>query len=477
MNWGEAAARFEASIDFSRIPRSVAEILLGERQVRVACSGGADSVFALLLVRSFLKSRGAGVELQALHFDHALRGEESTGDASFVRRICNDLSIQVVDAKADWGRETRRVSEAVARAARLAFFAEACGSSEGSEVCIVTGHHADDIAETILMRLSRGAGGAGLCAPREVSKAGNGLVFVRPALAWGREEIRSLLREAGVQWREDSSNQSNGNYRARLRKTTVPSWNEASDRPVRPGVCRSRRLLEEDALALDEWAERAWEELWSERERGLARAGLQQLPVALQRRLLAKMPGGSDASAATVEAVLQALKDGDDGNYELRPRFFFELCDTWLRGLERSEIGKRGWEPFRLQEGQIVYLPDGARVECQRVETDPEFYNKLKAGGNDDSKSVYLKLSGNQPTSVRVRLRRAGDAFKPLGKSSPKKLKSLFIERKIDRRERDALPVFEVEAVGIVWVPGLPPNAECSLGLGSETALRLTYEG
>jgi len=476
LDWGKAASRLESRIDFSRIPKIVAARLRSEPRVYVACSGGADSVFALLLVYLFRSKENAGGELSVLHYNHALRAEESDGDAGFVRELTESLRIPFLDAKAKWSADAGKVSESMAREARLGFFREASAASENAKACIATGHHADDVVETILMRLSRGAGLQGLCVPRELSEAGAGLVFIRPALDFGRDEIQRALSSSGVPWREDSTNASDGNYRARLRRAAVPAWEAAADRAVRPGVGRSRRLLEEDADALEIWADEAWEELWSAKEQGLSRSGLLAYPVALRRRLLARLPGGGGVAAPVVEEVLQVLEGGGGSVLEARRGVFYKVCRNWVRLVENAPREPLAWEPFALPEGAIAYLPDGARVGCRWVEIDRAFAEKLSSGGNENGKSVYLVPGGNSLGDVTVRLRRPGDAFKPHGKSSQKKLKDLFIERKIERRERDALPVFVSEGIGILWVPGLPPNADCILPLGSETALRLTYE-
>lgn len=473
MDWEKAISRLGSGIDFSRIPKAVAERLRNESSIGVACSGGADSVFALLLVYLFLEKESDSGKLSVLHFDHALRGEESEGDALFVRTLADSLGIPFLDARAEWPDASGRVSEAMAREARLDFFERVCKRAAGKSY-IVTGHHADDVVETVLMRLSRGAGLRGLCVPRELSEARGGLVFLRPILDWGRDEVRAQLAASGVPWREDSTNFSDGNYRARLRKSAITSWEEAADRPIRPGVCRSRRLLEEDAEALESWAEVLWRELWSERERALGRKGLAALPVAMQRRVLSRLPGSPGASL--LEEALNLLASGSEGIVEARRGLFYKFGEKWVGLVERDDRSRLDWDAFVLPMGTVAYLPDGARVSASWVRDDGSMAEKLGSGRNNDGKLVYLSPVGNSLEGLWVRLRQPGDAFKPHGKSSPKKLKDLFIERKIERRERDRLPVFFEDMSGIVWVPGLPPNADCLLSAGAEAALRLTYD-
>ncbi len=443
----------------------------------VACSGGADSVFALLLLRLYFEETGRLDVLRVLHFDHDLRLEASAADAVFVSEMSAALRIPFLDAKADWTGCDGKVSEASAREARLAFFKNATGCSQQSPALIATGHHADDVVETLLMRLSRGAGLQGLSAPREVSDAGSGLVFVRPILDWGRSEICSALEQAGVPWREDETNASDQNYRARLRKRVIPVWEAAADRPIRPGVVRSRRLLAEDAAALDYCVDSFWASSWDEAAKVLRRDVVERLPLGIRRRLLTRLSEGAEVNADAMELALAALESGELLKLEIGKGLFFEFSADGL-SLKRVDLQGRGsgWEPFLLPFGSIAYLPDGARLSCERVELDESTRAKVISGCNDDRRIVYLDASGNSSPWLLVRTRAMGDAFKPLGKSSPKKLKNLFIDRKIDRIERDCLPVFVCEESGILWVPGIPPNADRKLGFASGTALRLTYE-
>ncbi|MDQ8179702.1 tRNA lysidine(34) synthetase TilS [Pelagicoccus sp. SDUM812005] len=444
--------------------------------VYVACSGGADSVFALLLTRHYLSGRGRLESLRALHFDHGLRGADSTADAEFVRELCGALRIPLLDAKAGWGDGVATHGEAEAREARFAFFRSACGATEEEPAWIATGHHADDVVETMLMRLSRGAGLQGLSAPREVSEAGGGLVFLRPALDWSRDEIRGALSDCGIPWREDESNYSETNYRARLRREALSAWEKASDRPVRPGVARSRRLLAEDAEALECMADRLWEKCWDAERLALKRSAVEALPSGLQRRLLFRLPQGARVRAEAMEQALEALESGRELKLEVEQGVFYEFSKEWLALRKiQADLPPREWPSFVFPLGTVAYLPDGARLSIEGVAVDQALREKLDSGSNDDGRIVYLDAAGNSRSRLWVRTRAPGDAFKPLGKSSPKKLKKLFIDRKIDRRDRDRLPVFVSEGGEILWVPGVPPNAGWKLGFGCEAALRLTY--
>lgn len=479
MDWNRAASQLARELDCLRLSPTAREQLEGLETVFVACSGGADSALALLACRAFFESRGRNVSTIVLHLNHGLRGEASDGDARFVQAACRELNIRCEVGNAVWSKGIDDVNEADAREKRLSFFESVVSKTGLDSATIVTGHHADDIVETVLMRLSRGSGIQGLTAPRELSRASKRIQFLRPLLGLDREEIRGILRRLSVPWREDASNLGEANYRSRIRNLVIPAWENASDRPIRPGLVRSRALLEEDWRALEAWADEAWGEAYVAAEASLNRVAVSRYPVAIRRRLLARLcceaGEGVCLSAAVAEESLQRIAFGGRASFELSPRWRLDFGKTTIR-LEPLDRETASWGNFRLPVGCCAYLPDGARVCCERVDLQPIDLERIRSGRVDDKSAVFVSPPEKQCGGLVVRRREDGDAFKPHGKSSPQKIKLLFIDRKVAAAERLRLPVFETAAAKIVWVPGLPPAADYLLGADSRAALRLTYE-
>lgn len=176
---------------------------------RVVCavSGGADSVallFALYLLRERL-----GITLEAAHFNHRLRGDESDADEAFVKELCFRYDIPLHLGAGDV-RPGKKGLEAAAREARYAFLRSIPGK-------IATAHTADDNAETVLMHLVRGTGlkGLGGIAPE------NGSV-IRPMLTVTRAEVEAFLNEYNLSHREDSTNAADLFLRNRIRRQVMP---------------------------------------------------------------------------------------------------------------------------------------------------------------------------------------------------------------------------------------------------------------
>jgi tRNA(Ile)-lysidine synthetase-like protein len=180
----------------------------------VAVSGGADSVALLRLLR-----RRDDLALRVVHLDHQTRGEASAADAEFVRRLAGELGIPcTVARRADVERHlpaTLPNPSARYRAARIELFRSVVAERELQGVILA--HHADDQAETVLHRLVRGSGPAGLAGMSPRTQLGE-LLILRPLLGQRRAELRGYLNSIGQGWREDASNTSDDYLRNRLRK-------------------------------------------------------------------------------------------------------------------------------------------------------------------------------------------------------------------------------------------------------------------
>ena len=201
----------------------------------VACSGGADSTaLALLLARS--ARRLALAEVSIAHLDHGLRAG-SRDDAAFVEALGARLGLAVASERHAVKRRRGESPEAAARRVRYAFL-ERAAKATGSTV-VVTAHHMDDQAETVLLRILRGTGPRGLAAirPSRSLRRGSKIRLVRPLLVFRRERLRDWLTRWGQTWREDPTNES-GNVRARLRHMAMPVLRECAGRDPVPLLAR-----------------------------------------------------------------------------------------------------------------------------------------------------------------------------------------------------------------------------------------------
>ncbi|MDQ3078861.1 MAG: tRNA lysidine(34) synthetase TilS [Pseudomonadota bacterium] len=263
----EAVARFAADLNVLLDP--------GER-LGVAVSGGPDSLALLLLAAAARPG-----QVSAASVDHGLR-EGSRGEAEMVARLCADIGVAHEILTIDWLRTPTSALQEQARDARYAAlgrWAEAQGLS-----AVATGHHADDQAETLMMRLLRGAGVRGLAAMRPSSplRGNMKLKLVRPLLGWRRAKLASIVAAAGVTAVSDPSNGDEQHERVRIRRLLAASeWIDPA------ALAASARYLGAADKAIEYAVAREYGRVQSEGEELCFDPG--DTPTELRRRVVARI--------------------------------------------------------------------------------------------------------------------------------------------------------------------------------------------
>ena len=395
-----------------------------------AVSGGADSM-ALLWGMWLLKEK-LGISLEAAHYNHNLRGEESKRDEDFVRGFCDfhDIPLHQGSGTVVSGKKGL---EAAAREARYGFLCSLGG-------VIATAHTADDNAETVLMHLLRGSGLRGLGG---ITPKGEGLI--RPMLDVTRAEVEEFLAEHWVKFITDSSNETDDFLRNRLRHHVMPLLKNENP-SLATGLSSLAQRLRQDEALLSELASRL--------DPGDVNA-LRAAPSPLRRRALEGMlqSNGFREPSASHLAQAEALVFSD------RPSAFaafggLKLCREYDRLTVRRETG--ALEPVPLAPGDRLTLPAcGLAVRCDRAEepfTGPDSFTVAPIG------------------TMVVRGRMAGDGLTLPG--GTKSLKKRFIDRKIPAHRRPLVPVIADEA-GILGVYGFGPDEKRRAG---EAIVRITFE-
>ena len=248
-----------------------------DQRYLIGVSGGRDSIVLLhwLLELSYR-------HLIVCHLDHRLRGRSSTADARFVEKLAATNGLKFELGKTDVRKlaaETKQSVEAAARSARYSFFAEVARRRRCQTIFLA--HHADDLVETFLINLFRGAGGSGQRSIRPISVRAIGkleLIVVRPLLSAWRSEIDDYVTAHRLPFREDASNEQLDALRNRMRHRIIPELEKEFGREIRKTVSRMAMIAaEEDAFLT---------EALPQTTARLAVKELRTLPVALQRRAI-----------------------------------------------------------------------------------------------------------------------------------------------------------------------------------------------
>ena len=424
----------------------------GSGECWVALSGGVDSTVLLDAAARVLGGR-AQERLAAVHVNHGLHPNAGAWEdhcREAARRLGLRLEVRRVAVRRGRGQGG---IEAAARAARLAALREAVPPG----ACILLGHHRDDQAETVLLRILRGAGPAGMAAMRPVSLVG-GLRLVRPLLAVARAEILAYARERGLAWVEDPGNLTVALDRNHLRHRVLPALAERWPE-VRATLGAHAERAHEVELLLDALAA---EDLAAARGRA---------PGTLSTDAIAALP--AERAANALRAWLVARHGAAPP-----PR-------RWLRILVEEVAGARG---DRSPEA----ARDGIRVRRYRgdLHAGPErVAPRLPASTPWRPDRGPLELPHGRLVAVRaegegiavarlllpaeVRFRRGGERCRPAGRALTKPLKDLFQELGVPPWERGLRPL--VFAGGrLAAVPGLflcDPFAAC----GNEPAWRIEW--
>ena len=441
-----------------------------DTRVLAAVSGGSDSVALAHLLRD-LDAAGELQLVGIVHFNHELR-PSAGGDERFAESVAASLGRPFLADREDVGSRAQRDGRSIedaGRAARYEFFDVA--RRHFSADAIALGHTRDDQAETFLMRLARGAGFRGLAGmyPRRDR-------IIRPLLGCRREELRAWLAARQISFVEDESNGDVRILRNRVRAELLPLLE------ARFNAAIVNVLADEAELARDtwEWMEAATNEATSrvvqaeDAVREIDVDGLLALPLALRRavvwRTMSELSGGRPIAFGHVDAVLRLTNDEVASGDVRGPRR--ERIDVpgqqaqrigarvVLRGRPADAVGR--WSPddencsnlFRYSlsiPGEVVLHEAGCRVSAEAVAGGSASLEPSATLGRGPVAAVRSDVCHG---SLAVRNRRPGDHFRPVGLDGRKKLQDFFVDRKIARRTRDAVPLVVDETDRIVWVAG-----------------------
>lgn len=424
--------------------------------VLVAVSGGPDSVALLAVLAALAPS--LRLRLSALHINYGLRGEESDEDQRFVSRLCAQLGIPLTCERIVLSRPEpargRGSLQARAREARYAAFRRAAAERGASKIAL--GHTADDQAETLLMWMLRGAGTAGMAGIPPVREG----VFVRPLLDVSRAEVLAYLRDKGLTFRMDSSNQQLVYRRNRIRQEVLPLLKRLNPSIVQT-LTRQAVILRDEDTYLEQWVS-----AWVGRHVSTAPDGsvtvpqpaLLELPVPLQRRVVRRVlqeatgtPYGPTFRAT--EAVLDRVVRGRSGSsLTLRGarvvRNYDVITVVPVRQPARPP-GEACTTSLRVDiPSTVVWPPTGQTIRLRIARGDAT--ETAPAAGR-----LVARFDADRFTSqLELRSWRAGDVFHPQGMGGRrKKLQDYFSDIKLPRASRAAVPLL-VAPEGILWIVG-----------------------
>jgi len=412
----------------------------------------------MALFRVFLTlARRRGYRLSVAHLDHGLRGSAGRADALYVASQCRSAGILCVVGRADVRRRAQRNGESLEMAARecryrfLAQIRERVGAD-----AVVTAHTANDQAETVLLKLMRGAGPAGLAgiAPQSALK---GAPILHPLLTVSRKEIESFLKRCGQSWREDATNRDRQFRRNRVRHDLIPLLEREFNPRVCRVLCETADRLRSEETAMTEWAEREYRRCRQVGET-LDLAQLKRQPEAVRRRILILWltDRGGDLRRLT-HALITRLADqvirgpSDERRWRvagIELRAHSGRLEAGGEVVEHSHAGGAKAETIRIR------IPGVTPVRTMEIGVTAEmrkgFMKSKSAGVGSYPAQAVIRTPGRHALFLRRWL--AGDRMAVRGVGH-RKLQDIFTDLKIPRADRACVWVIATRN-GIVWLPG-----------------------
>jgi tRNA(Ile)-lysidine synthase len=398
-------------------------------------SGGPDSV-ALLDALSTVSSKD-GFRIVAAHLDHGLRAD-SARDAVFCEELCRRVGVGFRTARADVrGRAAHDGcgTEEAARVERYAFLRSVMRQEAASFVAVA--HTRDDQAETVLLRLLRGSGSAGLGAMRP--RAGD---VLRPLLAISRAEVLAHLEERALPFLDDPSNADLRIPRNRVRHELIPYLEMRFNPRIREALARAAGLLADEADSLaDSGAEIAGRASRDGAGLRLPLDPLRRAPRAVARAalrgLIASAGGLRGVAAVHVERLLRLARSATPSGRTLPlpggREAQFRFGDLWVGPRPRPVVDYSLTLPV---PGRVV-LPGGVCVVASPVE----------------GRALGASAVVGAPGRLVVRNRRPGDRIRAHGREMS--LKRYLMDHRVPASDRARSPVVASEG-RVIWVAGLP---------------------
>ncbi len=439
-----------------------------------ALSGGCDSA-ALLHALSRLQKEKL-FALHAVHVQHGLRGADSLADERFVRELCRSLNVPLTVENAGLTGDMHTPGvETLARERRRILFEKQMRLVEAD--ALLTAHHQDDQAETVLMHLLRGSGMNGLCGMKTAAPFGGGLI-VRPFLTIPKQQLQSAMADENLPFCEDGSNQQAITPRNALRLNVLPQL-EALFPAAGAHMAQLAQSMQADEAFLSAEADRLYQKLLYAVPPllMLAAVPLAQAPEAIRRRVLRRWyrEGCAAAGLAPQEQslshadtlALSALVHQPAGSRLNLPNGLMAARERdWLHLLDQSGRALCGAPPVHeiIGRERTEYVLSHITLTAAPAQLLPR-----------DANSVILSPEWLARRPV-LRTPQPEDRIHPFGAPGRKPLRRYLTDRKIDPFLRPALPVLCVQNE-VLWIPGLCASELLRLDHPPEQALELTLAG
>ncbi|MBI5894004.1 MAG: tRNA lysidine(34) synthetase TilS [Deltaproteobacteria bacterium] len=439
----------------NRVKKTIDKFKMLEKgdKILAAVSGGIDSV-VLLHVLMKLQDK-YNLDLSVIHLNHSMRGKESKRDFVFVKTLAKNMGLKFIGKTIDVPKMIKKEKgskQDIARKVRYKFFEDAAKKYGADK--IATAHTLDDNAETVLMRIIKGTSLKGLKGIPFVRDK-----FIRPLLEIERLDIEKYAKENSIKYIEDSSNKKTKYFRNKVRLKLLPIL-QTYNPNIKKELARLAMSVKRDEDYLEQEADKAY-------KKALLEASEKRILFNLDR--IRKLPDALNTRIFL--SAIECLKGESGGIYSYHLEDILELIDS---NAPQSSINLPKNIVVQKEYDRLIFAKDTQKAEDRKQKAVYE--RLLNIPGNTNIKEIGIKFrtsivspkafkpSANENTAyfdydrlslpLVVRNFSTGDRFKPFGMNGSKKIKDLFIEKKMPLHLRKKTPII-VSGKEIIWVAGV----------------------
>lgn len=418
------------------------KMLTQGEKVILGVSGGADSIAMLYALNELVDY---GLELIVAHLNHGIRGDEAKGDAEFVKETAKSLRLTFVYGEVDtlsFKEESQLSLEDAARTLRYKFFDQVLNKHYATK--IATAHTLDDQAETVLMRLLRGSGSRGLSGIPPVSNS-----IVRPLIDTSRSEIEEYLRSKGVEWVEDSTNESPEFLRNRIRQDLLVEL-ESYNPQIKETLSRTAEILRSEEEFIRKEALKHFDDIFSPNK--------SELIGDLKYYRSVEKPLRFSLLRLTIEKLNTSLKNISSTHIVSADDFLLSETASGEVELPQGTVIVKGYDTFLVTKKSELELEFSYNIQSPGKWSFPEFSVSIEyiktdeLAENDESVAYFDPETVSFP--IEVRNFKPGDRFSPLGMTTSKKLQDYFTDIKLPKFLRSRVPIF-ISKDEIMWLGGI----------------------
>lgn len=441
-------------------------------KVLVGVSGGADSIALLRLLYDYKKE--FNISVQVVHLNHMLRGADATADERYVQQLAKSFSFPITIERFDvraYAEKNKMGIEEAARKVRYDFYEKLARDTGAQRVAL--GHNADDNIETFLMRLLRGAGTAGLVGIPPVRGK-----FIRPLILSWRRDIEKYCALKKLVPRIDHTNYESIYLRNRIRLKLLPQL-KVFNANIKDVLLNTILLLTNDNLFLLTKAEEAFHSVVKKNrpeEVVLKAKKFAELEEPIKghvvRQAIQAVKGDlREIAYIHIQDILKLIGNTETKEVHLPGGIKVVISRegiSFLQGEQEKPAGIVGEFTLHIP-GQVVLDSAGVKIVAKPI----NIVNNIDINSST-ARKVYVNYDRVTRT-LNVRGRRTGDKFHPLGITGTKKLQDFFVDEKIEKDDRDKVPVV-LSDNKIVWVAGHRIDDEFKVTPTTRRVLELRME-